>query len=176
MRIEADSVLRHPREAVFRAFRDDLTAFVEYLPSVRRIEIVERIEDGPIVRLHNLWHGGAELPEGLADRLDDRFLSWDDHAVWDTRTFSCEWSIVPHALRGAVRCQGRNDFIDLGGTRTRLEITGELAIVLERVRVPSFLAGSLARRAESFLARQITTNLASVSDALAAYLNQDTVA
>ena len=86
-------------------------------------------------------------------------------------------TIEPHAFRDAVRCRGKNTFVDLGGGRTRLEISGELSIGLERVPgVPSFLAGSLARTAESFLVRQIAANLASVSDALAAYLREDTVA
>jgi hypothetical protein len=177
MRIEADSVLHHPREAVFTAYRDEITAFVEYLPNVRSIEVVERSEQGPVVRLHNLWHGGTELPANLAHKLEERFLSWDDYAVWDRDSWSCEWTIEPVAMREAVRCRGRSDFIDLGGGRTRLEMTGELSIELDRVRgVPSFLAGSLGRTAESFFVRHITANLGSVSDALAAYLREDTVA
>lgn len=177
MRIEADSVLRYPRDAVFAAYRDDIAAFVEFLPNVRSIEVVDRRVDGPVVHLHNVWHGSAELPANLAQRFEERFLSWDDHATWDQRTWSCEWTIEPHAFEEAVRCRGRSDFIDLGGERTRLEMTGELAIELDRVRgVPSFLAGSLGRTAEAFLVRQITANLAAVSDALAAYLREDTVA
>jgi hypothetical protein len=176
MRIEADSVLRHPLDAVFAAYRDDLTAFVEYLPNVRHIEIIARADDGDVVRLHNRWHGATELPQALASRLEARFLSWDDYAVWDARTHVCEWTIHPLALREAVRCRGQNVFVELGGERTRLEIRGELSIELERVpAVPAFLAGSLARTAESFLVRQIAANLASMSDALAAYLGKDTV-
>lgn len=170
-------MLRHPLDAVFTTYRDDIAAFVEYLPNVRKIEILERVEEGPIVRLHNRWHGSTELPAPLAQRLEERFLSWDDYAVWDARTSVCEWTIQPHSFRDAVRCRGKNTFVDLGGGRTRLEISGELSIELERVPgVPSFLAGSLARTAESFLVRQIAANLASVSDALAAYLHEDTVA
>lgn len=175
MRIEADSVLRHPLEAVFTAYRDDIAAFVEYLPNVRRIENLDRREDGPIVRLHNRWHGSTELPAALAAKLEEKFLSWDDFEVWDRDKWRCDWVIEPHAFRDTVRCRGRNSFVDLGGGRTRLEISGELSIELERV-MPAFLAGSLARTAELFLVRQIAANLTSVSDALAAYLHEDTVA
>jgi hypothetical protein len=177
MRIEADSVLRHPREAVFAAYRDDIGALIEYLPNVRRIEEAARSEDGHVVRMHKVWHGATELPANLSAKLEERFLSWDDHAVWDGSRWSCEWTIHPHALREAVRCAGHIDFIDLGSGRTRIEMAGDIAIELERVKgVPAFLAGSLARTAESFLVRTISANLVSVNDALAAYLREDTVA
>jgi hypothetical protein len=175
MKIEADSVLRHPREAVFTAYRDDIAAFVAYLPNVRRIDVLDRKEDGPIVTLHKRWHGSTELPAALSAKLEERFLSWDDFETWDRRTWTCDWIIEPHSFRDTVRCRGRNSFIELGGPRTRLEISGELSIELERV-MPAFLAGSLARTAEGFLVRQIAANLTSVSDALAAYLLEDTVA
>ena len=40
MRIEADSVLQHPRERVFATYRDEISAFVAFLPNVRGIEVV----------------------------------------------------------------------------------------------------------------------------------------
>ncbi len=177
MRIEADTVLRYPRDAVFTAYRDDIGALVEYLPNVRRVDVAERTDEGSVVRMHKVWHGATELPANLASKLEERFLSWDDYAVWDDSTWSCEWTIHPHALREAVRCAGRIDFIDLGGGRTRIEMSGDIAIELDRVKgVPAFLAGSLGRSAESFLVRTISANLLSVNDALAAYLREDTVA
>ncbi|GAB5549078.1 MAG: hypothetical protein RLO52_23595 [Sandaracinaceae bacterium] len=177
MRIEADSVLRHSRDAVFAAYRDDLPAFVEFLPNVRSIEVIERQGQGDIVHLHNVWHGATELPTSLASALEARVLSWDDHAAWDEAGYTCDWVIEPHAFRNAVRCRGQTTFIDLDEGRTRIEMNGELSIDLERVRaIPTFLAGSLARTAEAFLLRQLTANLASVSDALANYLREDTLA
>ena len=176
MRIEADSVLRHPRERVFAAYRDDIRDVVEFLPNVREIEVVERRDEGTKVHLHNIWRGGIELPQKLSDALATSFFSWHDRAVWDEETWSCEWTIEPLSLEGAVSCQGRSDFVDLGGAKTRLEMTGELSIHLERIRgVPAFLAGSLGRTTEAFLIRQMTTNLAAVSGALAAYLSGDTL-
>ncbi len=178
MRIEVDAVLGHPREAVFAAYRDDIRALSDYMPNVRRIDVVERVDEAGVVRLFNRWHGGVEMPANLAHRLEERFLSWDDHAIWDQSTWSCEWTIEPHALREAVRCKGRIDFVELGGGgRTRIELSGDLTFALERVRgVPSFLAGSLGRTAESFFLRAITANLVAVNDALAVYLRGDTVA
>ena len=147
MRIEADSVLRYPRDAVFTAYRDEMRALSEYLPNVRRMEVVDRVEDEPTVRLHSVWHGASELPANLASKLEERFLSWDDFAVWDRASWSCEWRIVPHTLRDAVRCAGRIDFVEIDGGRTRIELSGDIAIELDRVKgVPAFVAGSLGER------------------------------
>ena len=121
--------------------------------------------------------GIVELTPSLASRLEERFLSWDDHAVWDESRWICEWIIQPHSLRDAVRCTGRCEFVELDADRTRFQVRGELAIGFDRVRgVPSFLAGSLGHTVESFLVRQITANLSAVSDALTAYLREETVA
>lgn len=177
MRIEADSVLHHPRPRVFAAYRDDIRAFIGYLPNVREIEVLERRDEGSVVRLHNVWRGGIELPEKLSDALETSFFSWDDRAVWDEQVWTCEWVIEPHAWKGAVTCEGKSEFVALGDDRTRLQMTGDLSIDLDRVRaVPSFLAGSLGRTAEAFLVRQITANLAATSEALAAYLRSGTTA
>lgn len=176
MRIQADSLLRHRRDAVFEAYRDGLGALVAHLPNVRSVELIDRQVDGPVVRVHKLWHGALELPANLSTKLDQRFLSWDDRATWDPRTWSCEWVIEPHILREAVVCRGRTDFVDLDGARTRIELTGDLQIELAKVRgVPSFLAASLARTAERFLVRAVLSNLESVSEALEATLREDTL-
>lgn len=177
MRIEADAVLRYPREAVFAAYRDDLPVFVDFMPNVRAIEIVRREVEGSRTRLHSVLHGATELPATLAQCFEDRFLSWDDYAVWDQTSWSCDWTIEPHAFRDAVRCTGRSEFIDLGGGRTRLEISGDLAIELGRLKkLPSFLAGSLGRTAEAFVVRQVTANLVAIADGLVRFLSGDTVA
>ena len=59
MRIEADSVLPFSRDAVFKAYRDDLPKVVEFLPNVREIECKKREEAGPVTTLFNVWHGGG---------------------------------------------------------------------------------------------------------------------
>lgn len=174
MRIEADSVLAFPRERVFRAYRDELPRFTEYLPNVRSIEVKSREENGTIVKLHNVWHGGGEIPVAIRKVLGDSVLSWDDFATWDTSAWTCEWKIRTHAFSDAVTCEGKNAFVELGPDRTRLEIHGEIAIDVKKIRgVPSFLAGSIGKTVESFLVKQITANLTTVSDALGKYLQSE---
>lgn len=171
MKIEADSVLPFSRERVFRAYRDELPDFTAYLPNVRAIEVKSRKEQGPIVELHNVWHGGGDIPGPVVKILGDSKLSWDDFAKWNETEHFVEWNIRTHVFTEAVTCGGRNTFIDLGGDRTRLEIQGDISIDVKKVKgVPSFLAGSIGKTVENFLVKQITANLTSVSDALTRYL------
>jgi len=171
MRIEADSVLSFPRERVFRAYRDELPDFSQFLPNVRKIEVRSRDEAGGTTRLVNVWHGGGEIPAAVRKFLDDSMLSWDDHARWDADAWICEWKIESHAFPEAVICAGKNSFVELANGRTRLEIHGDIQIDVKKIRgVPSFLAGSVGKTVEGFLVKQITANLTSVSDALDRYL------
>ena len=171
MRIEADAVIDHPRPAVFRAYRDRLPQLVEGLPRIRSIEIEERTEDGPIVRLTNVWYGAAKIPS-VAEKVLPAVLSWHDYAVWDESALRAEWRLESHAFPEAVQCAGENVFVDLGDGRTRVEIAGEIRIDLTKVRVmPELIAGKVSEAVERFLVRQITPNLLAVSDALADHLD-----
>lgn len=171
MRIEADSVLPFPRERVFRAYRDELPDFTSYLPNVRQIEVKSRKEDGGLVELHNVWHGGGEIPAPVVKLLGDSSLSWDDYATWKQDEWCVEWNIRTNVFTEAVTCGGKNVFIEIAPDKTRLEIHGDISIDVKKVRgVPSFLAGSIGKTVENFLVKQITANLTSVSDALTRYL------
>lgn len=171
MRIEADSIVPFVRPRAYVAYRDEMAEFVRYLPNIRGIDVEERAEADGIVRLRNIWHGGGEMPAALRTIVKGDMLSWTDHATWIASDWLCEWRIETHALTEAVRCDGTTRFVELPGGRTRLEIRGELSIDLSRMRaVPTFLAGSLGRKAEQFLVRQITPNLTGVSDALTKHL------
>lgn len=173
MKIESDAILAHPRELVFRAYRDDLPQLVGHLPNVTSIEVESRSEDGPVVSLVNVWHAGGDIPAPVRKILGTNMLSWHDHARWDARTWTCEWTIETHSFPEAVECRGENRFVELDGGRMRLEIKGDLRIDLKGVKgVPSMLAGSLTRTVEQFLVKQITANLSDVSDGLGEYLAQ----
>ncbi len=171
MRIEADSILPYARDVVFRAYRDDLPKVVEFLPNVRAIEVKKRDEAGPVTTLFNVWHGGGEIPAAARALLDEKALSWDDHAVWDESKHECDWTIHTHAFTEAVTSRGQTRLIELAPGRTRIELRGEFSIDLKKVRgVPSFLAGSVGKAVEAFLSKQITANLTSTTDALSRYL------
>lgn len=176
MQIEADAVIPFPRESVFRTYRDDLPALIEFLPHVRRIEELGREETLRGVQTLYAWHGGGDIPIPVQRGLGDNTFRWDERAVWDEEAWSSAWTIETRAFHDAVRCAGRHTFVALG-QRTRLEIVGSLSFDLGAIKaLPSFLAGGLANTVEQFVSRQITANLLSVSDALTRYLEARTQA
>ena len=188
MQIEADAVIPFPREIVFRTYRDDLPALIEFLPYVRRIEAGERDvlssdHDTPgadaheqDVRATHTWYGGGEIPIPVQRALGDTAFCWDERGRWCEHQWTCAWDIETRAFREAVRCSGTHTFVALGD-RTRLEIAGSMSFDLSAVKaLPTFLAGGLSKTVEQFVSRQITANLLSVSDAITRYLESQTLA
>jgi hypothetical protein len=176
VRIEADTIVPFPRELVFRAYRDELPNVVAFLPNVRSIEIKDRKEEGGLVKLHNVWHGGGDIPAALRAVVDEKVLRWDDFASWDETSFTGTWSIRTHAFTEAVSCSGVTKMLPVGpavdgGGKCRVELTGDFNIDAKKLSgIPSFMAGSLGKAVESFLAKQITANLASTTEGLSRYL------
>ncbi|MCU0677101.1 MAG: SRPBCC family protein [Myxococcota bacterium] len=171
MRIEADALIEHPREAVFRAYRDDLPRLAEAMPRIRRIEVESRRELGPIVEIVNVWHGSGQIP-AVAEKILPPVLTWHDYARWDESTWTATWRLRSHVFPEAISCEGENRFVDLGDGRTRVEVLGEIRVDLGKVRmVPELLASSVSSVVERFFVRQITPNLISVSDALSDLLD-----
>jgi hypothetical protein len=171
VRIHADAVLPYERSEVFRAYRDELAQFTNYLPDVRAIEVVSRVESGTITELHNVWHGGGEIPLPLVRWVGEDRLSWDDFARWDPERWCVDWKIRTHLFSEGIECTGQNRFLDLGHGRTRLEVEGSISIDIHRIQaVPSFLAGSIAKTLERFIVRQVAHNVTSISDVLEQHL------
>jgi len=173
MKIASDSVVPFARELVYRTYRDQLTDLVPHLPNIRAIDVRERVDEPPRVRLVNVWHGAGDIPAAARKLLSEDMLSWTDHASWDEASFTCDWRIETHAFTEAVSCQGTNRFVALDGDRTRVEIRGGLDSELSRVRgVPRFLAGTLGGTVEKFIVGHITPNLTRVSAALSTFLGE----
>lgn len=171
MRIEADAIIPYPREVVFRAYRDELPQVAAFIPNVRSIEVRSRTEEGDAVKLHNVWHGGGDIPAAMRTIVDEKVLSWDDFATWDRTKFAGEWTIATHAFTDAVACSGVTRILPVGEQKSRVELTGEFRIDLRKVAgVPALLAGSIGKTVEGFLARQITANLGATTEALSRYL------
>lgn len=170
MQLSADATLPFPRPLVFGAYRDHLVDVVEYLPNIRAIEIKSRKDDGPIAELLNVWHGGGDIPAAARAIISEAMLTWDDHARWDERDWTCHWRIVTHSFTEAVKCEGINRYFERDG-QTTLEIRGALTIDAKKIRgVPSLIAGSVGRTVEDFLGKKIQPNLVEVTVGVQRYL------
>ena len=170
MQLRADAKLPFPRERVFAAYRDNLKDLLPYLPNVRSIDVKSREENGKIVKMLNVWHGGGEIPAAARAVLSEAMLTWDDHATWNEEDFTTQWIIKTHAMTDAVKCEGSNRYI-VEGDSTVLEIRGVLEIDAKKIRgVPGFLAGKVGRTVEEFLIGKIQPNLVETVKGLQKYL------
>jgi hypothetical protein len=173
MDLRVDSRLEFPRDVVFRAYRDEMPALVPYLPNVRAIDVVSREEDGDVVRIVNVWHGGGEIPRAAHAVLNERMLSWTDRATWRESDKSCAWKIETHAFTEAVHCEGTSRFLEDGPGATLLEMRGTITIDAKAIHgVPRFLASGVARTVEDFLGKRIEPNLRDLAVGLGRYLAQ----
>ncbi len=173
MRIDVSVDIPFPRPLVFATYRDHLVDLVPYLPNLRAISVTSRQDEGDIVKLLNRWKGGGDIPALVRKFLSEELLEWDDHATWFADQFRCEWRTVVPSFKEAVKAEGYNRFDDLGGTRTRLTILGDLSVDAKKIRgVPGLLAGTVGPAVEKFLMGAIRPNLVAVSKGVERYLNE----
>jgi hypothetical protein len=171
MELRADGRIPFPRREVFSAYRDEILELVPYLTNVQSIEIRSRKEVGSVVEFVNEWRGGGEIPAALRVVLSESMLSWTDYASWNSTELSCDWRIATHTFTDAVRCVGKNRFIEEGPGETLLEIRGALDVDAKKIRgIPSFLAGGIGRKVEEFLVTRIQSNLLETARSLTKYL------
>lgn len=171
MKIQSESVLEHPPEAVFGVYRDHLPDVVRYLDDIREIQVAGRQEDGEAVRLHNIWISDREVPSVAQRFIKPEHLRWDDFADWNTATKTCSWRIEPHALKNAVKCSGKT-ILHAHPRGTRVELVGDLEINVKGIPgIPSFLAGTIAPQVEKFIIALITPNLQKTNEAVGRFLD-----
>jgi hypothetical protein len=161
----------HPRELVFSTHRDKMLEFVQYLPNVASVVIESRIEEGPIVKLVNVWTGASEeVPAPVRPLLRTEHLMWVDRAQWDADRWRCDWEITLSAIPEAVSARGFNTFLE-EGNETIIQMNGEFLIHPERVSgVPTFVAKRAAPSLERFVVGLLQPNLRRSNQAVQQYI------
>jgi hypothetical protein len=170
MELRADTRIAFPRPLVFSAYRDKLSDLVEYLPNIRRIEVMQRKDDGHIVELTNIWHGGGDVPAVARAFVSEAMLAWTDTVRWDETSFTADWQVKTHSFPEAVTCRGRNTFLE-EGDQTVFQMRGDLTIDPAKLKgVPRLLAGGVAKAVEEFLVKKIGPDNVEVAQGVAKYL------
>ncbi len=172
MRIHSESLIHHPREVVYTAYRDNLSEVAAYIPDIRAIDVVTREEGPATVKLHNLWIADHDVPSFAKAFIKPEMMCWDDHADWSDAEQLVRWELHVRAFTEAVTCKGTNSFHAVDAQTTKVLLEGELKIDLARVRgVPRIMAGRLGPKVERFIVALITPNLEKVNECLGAYLD-----
>lgn len=172
MQINSSSVIPHPRERVFRAYRDEMSAVVPYMLNIERINVIKRemIEGGQ--KLHNEWIGKGEIPRVVQGIVKPEMIRWDDHAVWNDAAWACDWELKLRVFKDAFSCKGRTRFVEETPGTTRVILAGNLDINVREVPgVPRMFAGTVGPAVEKFIVAMISPNLEQVNNSLAKYLN-----
>jgi hypothetical protein len=172
MQINASSVIHHPRERVYRAYRDELPDIAPFMANIKEIVVKSREERPGGVKLHNEWAGKGEIPRVVQGLIKPEMVKWDDYADWDDAGWFCTWNIRIRAFTENMKCGGTNRFLEEGPGRTRVVLSGNLDIDLRDIPgVPRFLAGSVAPQVEKFIVALIRPNLEQVNASLERYLD-----
>jgi hypothetical protein len=175
MEIHSDAHIPFPRDVVFKAYRDDITKLLAYLPNVRNIEVKSRKEDGQRTDTVLVWQGGGEIPGAFRAFLSEGMLSWTDYASWDSAALRCEWRTETHALTEAVHSRGTNQYVEDGPGKTIVQMRGVFEIDPKKIRgVPGFLANKIGKAVEEFLGGKIEPNLIETAKGVTQYLRDRT--
>lgn len=171
MKIHSVSRIRYPLSEVWLTYRDRLDELVPYIPDVRDIVVKSREEQDFGIRTHLRWVGDRELPRPLRRFVSTDVFEWDDYADWHDSENHVDWRMEFPALPGRVSCGGRNRF-HADGDHTRIELTGELRIDLDRLPgVPNMVARKVGPAIEDFIVRLITPNLERTNQSLQKFLD-----
>lgn len=173
MQIRSASVIDHPIEVVYRAYRDELPAIARTIPDIREVNELSRKEREGGATIHNEWISNTSLPP-LVDRvIKPEHLRWDDFAEWDDVAYTVDWRIATRVFTDQITCGGQNRFEAVGEGKTRLVLDGDLKIDIRKVPgVPSLLARKISPRLEKFFVSLITPNLEKVTEHLRRYLDE----
>lgn len=172
MKISSESVLQHPLERVYQAYRDEMPAIASTIPDIAEVRELTRQEREGGATIHNEWISAAKLPPGLSKVVRPEHLRWDDYAEWNDETREVGWRIKTRVFTDQITCGGTNRFVAAGDGATRIVLSGELQIDIRSLPgVPSFLARKLGPRLESFFVGLITPNLKQVNTYLERYLD-----
>lgn len=173
MEIRSESLIHHPREAVYLAYRDRLPDIArDFMPDIKEILVHARTEGEGVIDLHNEWVSNAELPKVARKLLSPDMLRWEDFAHWDDTGHYVDWRLRTRAFTEQVQCSGRNSFVEVDANTTKVLLLGELKIDLRDIRgVPNIVARRIAPTLEKFIVGMITPNLKKVNESLQGFLD-----
>lgn len=172
MQINATSIIRHPLDRVYRAYKDELVDIAAFMPNIKEIKVLSREEVPGGLKLHNEWAGKGEIPRVVQGIIKPEMVKWDDYAHWDDTNHLCHWEIKTRAFTENCTCRGTNRLVAEGPGATKVTLSGTLDVHLQGIPgVPGFLAGRIAPQVEKFIIALITPNLEQVNQALERYLN-----
>lgn len=161
-----------PIDVVFNALRDDLSKLVEYLPNVKKIEMVERKKTKDRVLLLNKWYGKYQLPVIVNKLLNINEIAWLDKAEWISGEYACIWDFEPLIFKDYVSAHGKN-FYTKDGKHTVIKVTGVLDVDFgKHPLVPFLLKNRINQEVSKISLGLIKPNFVNLLKGLEKYLKE----
>ena len=132
MRFELDHEIAGPVDAVARMFTEPrFYEMVGELPKLGHPEVLDRREDGSVVRLSVRFRFTGDLSPAVTRVVDPAKLSWVEESVHDLERSTVTFVLKPDHYADRMRSQGSARYEAAGDGRTRRLVEGDVA-----VRVP----------------------------------------
>ena len=170
-KLEREISLKAKREDVWETYRDKLTDLVPSMPSVEKIEVINRegCDDG--VRIKNLWHLAIKFPKPIQKLLPSNCMSYYDLAFWNKQSWVCEFSEVPIKYDNLYSCVGENTFKQ-NGENTVLLISFTLSIDPNKIPgIPGFFKKGVISKIEKIISHEVAKNLALTARQVELFIN-----
>lgn len=162
-------MVKHPRDKVWLAIRDNLSEVVPHLDDVASITTEQREEQADnVLQLVNLWKADIDIPTMLTSMLDPDSLRWTDRASWHTQDYKCHWQIEPHFFAERIQCKGITTYEPAIGERgTRITFEGQLEVSTHNLPgLPAMIEKSADKAVEALVTTLIPKNFRKITDAL----------
>ena len=171
MKLESQDIIPRPREEVYNVLKNDLEKLVPYMPNVKKIEMVNRVEKGEgLTAIINHWYANAEIPTIAKKFIKEDLMSWKDKAVWNDKEFLVEYELESFWGNDIYDATGKNIISELGPNKTQLTLTCDLVIHPNKVPgVPKFLVKKVLPAIEGLIQKILQPNLTSLGKGLNEY-------
>lgn len=171
MKIDISDTVPLSADETFHLLRDDMPAVVPFLYDIDRIEVIEREEDGDIVRILNHWYGSLnKIPRALRAFVKPELMSWKDHAEWSTEKRQASWWLESRVGDGIFDCTGTTTIEEIDADSARLSMAIDLQIYPEKVPgIPRLIARKVRRQLENLIAGLLTPNMKNLSVSIRRY-------
>ena len=172
-KLEKEILLKAKRKDVWETYRDQLSHLASKMPSIDKIEVIERQEIENGVRIKNLWELSIGFPKAIQKIVPSSLMSFYDLAFWNQNSWICDFTETPTNEKGIYSCVGKNTFEEIG-EKTRIIISFVLTIDPSKIPgVPSFLKKGVVSKIEKIISNEVAKNLASTAKQVELFINEN---
>ena len=172
MKLEHSDEISADAELVYRLVKDQLSELAPYLPSIDRIDTMERSTlAGGKEKIVNHWFAQLDMPGLLSKFISKDLLSWKDTAIWDPAAKSVEYQLESFIANDLFDANGCNKFEPISENKMRLTLSCEVNINADAVPgVPRLMKKKVTPLIEKIIEKMMQPNLTSLGKGLKAYL------